>query len=149
MVSHNVNHGPVARRAERGDYVDRIHMVNIGPFHKGGGIGGILKGWMKRSIPVIKSEAKSLGKKLAVTALDTAYEVGRDILVNKKPPMEAVYDQGKRGFNQFQNNFSSKNENPKKAIKRKIPATSISRTRNAKRRRPIRKNNTGFRKVTL
>ena len=144
MVSHNVN--PRSGLAA----VDRIYLINIGPLQKGHGFGNILKGWVKRSIPVIKSEAKNLGKKLAVTALDTAYEVGRDILVNKAPK-EALEDQGRKGFQTFQQNFSKSSEETraKKAIKRKNPSTSISRIRNAKRRRPKSKNNTGFRKVTL
>ena len=119
---------------------------------KGHGIGGLFKGWLKRSIPVIKEKAKTLGKELAVTALDTAYDVGKDILIHKKSPKEAMYDQGKKGFKQIQNNitdsFKKEPNQPKKSIKKKRPSTSVSRIQNAKRKRP-RVNNTGFRKITL
>jgi hypothetical protein len=152
MVSHHANR-TTASSGTRPN-IEHFPAINISTSQKGHGIGGILQGWMKRSIPVIKQTAKSLGKNLAVTALDTAYEVGRDILVNKKSPKEAMIDQGNKGFQKFTSNFDSpfkKDEGQqKKSIKRKKPSTSVSRARNAKRKRPNRaKNITGFRKVTL
>ena len=87
---------PRSRPAYRGGY---ITLVNTGPLQKGGGLGGILKGWVSRAIPIIKAKAiplaKSIGRDLAVHTLDSAYNVGRDILVNKKDPLDAIYDQGK------------------------------------------------------
>ena len=158
MVSH------VAERhrttmTDTGRCIDHFPVINISTSQKGHGIGGILKGWLKRSVPVIKREAKTLGKKLAVTALDTAYDVGRDILVNDKSPKQAMADQGKQGIQKFASNIQNpfKQKDPvqqpaKKAIKRKASSTSVSRTRSVKRKRAnvLRKNNNfGFRKVTL
>ena len=157
MVSHVADHHRTTM-ADTGRRIEHFPVINISTSQKGHGIGGILKGWLKRSIPVIKREAKTLGKKLAVTALDTAYDVGRDILVNDKSPKQAMADQGKQGFQKFTSNLENpfKQKDPvqqptKKAIKRKASSTSLTRSRNIKRKRTnvIRKNNSGFRKVTL
>ena len=153
MVSHYVNRTTTSGTSPN---IEHFPVINISTSQKGHGFGGILKGWMNRSIPVIKQKAKSLGKNLAVTALATAYEVGRDILVNKISPKEAMVDQGNKGFQKFTSSFNNplkKDEvqHPKKSIKRKKPSTSISRSRNAKRKRTTNRANinTGFRKVTL
>ena len=67
-----------------------IYIYNSGHSRKGHGVGGIFKGWLRRTIPIIKSKvlptAKRLGKDIAVQVLDSAYTAGRDILVNKKRP---------------------------------------------------------------
>ena len=156
---------PRSRPAYRGGYVTVIH---TGPLQKGGGLGGVFKGWIKRAIPIIKAKAiplaKSVGRDLAVHTLDSVYNVGRDILVNKKDPLDAVYDQGKNEFSYIKNKiarpFQSENETPvkgykgavKRAIKRRAQSKSLSLTRNAKRKRPNRaltKVKGGFKKITL
>ena len=109
--------------------------------------------------------AKSVGRDLAVHTLDSVYNVGRDILVNKKDPLEAVYDQGKNEFsyikNKITNPFQREKKAPvngykgvvKRAIKRHAQSKSISLTRNAKRKRANRRfskiNEGGFKKITL
>ena len=95
--------------------------------------------------------AKSIGKDIAVQVLDSAYTAGKDMLVNKKDPIHAVYDQGVKevGNFKFANPLNkNKSRQPKKIIKRKNRSKSISRIRNAKRKRP-NSNLTGFRKITL
>ena len=128
-----------------------IYIYNSGHSRKGHGVGGIFKGWLRRTIPIIKSKyvplAKSIGKDIAVTVLDSAYTAGRDMLVNKKDP--SVYDQGVKEVGNFKFvNPKNASRRPKKIIKRKHPSKSISRIRNAKRKRP-NSNSTGFRKITL
>jgi hypothetical protein len=76
----------------------------------------MLKGWLKRQIPIIKSTAQNLGIDMAVGALDSIYEVGRDILLNKNP-VEAVYNQGKKEFNRFKNKFTNNLETRMKAVR--------------------------------
>ena len=137
------------------------HYVNTGHLQRGGGFGGMLKGWVSRAIPILKSKAillaKSFGRDLAVQTLDSAYEVGRDILVNKKTPLNAVYDQGKKEFAHFKNKFtkpSAATESPYRAIKRKQKERSLILNRNVKRKRANRKPGIskvkgGFRKVIL
>jgi len=140
-----------------------VNYVNTGHLQRGAGFGGILKGWVKRAIPIIKTKAimaaKSIGKDLAVQTLDSAYEIGKDILINKRKPMDAIYDQGKKEFDYFKNKitnpFQSTQSQPKKAIKRKASPTPLSLNRNVKRKRPrkntskVKRNTPGFRKVTL
>ena len=128
-----------------------IYIYNSGHSRKGHGVGGIFKGWLRRTIPIIKSKvvpmAKSIGKDIAVQVLDSAYTAGRDMLVNKKDPL--VYDQGVKEVGNFKFvNPKNISRQPKKVIKRKHPSKSISRIRNAKRKRP-NSNSTGFRKITL
>lgn len=159
MPSSDRKYTARARPAYRGGYVN---YVNTGHLQRGGGFGGILKGWIKRAIPIVKSKAitaaKSIGRDLAIQTLDSAYEVGKDILINKKDPLNAVYDQGKKEFNYFKNKITHPfrtTQNRPKAIKRKASSTSLSLTRAAKRKRPRKnlskrkKNSTGFKKVTL
>ena len=124
MVNMSTNNGNST------PYFQRVYYVNNGHLQKGHGIGGILKGWVTRSIPIIKTKAKSLEKDLAIQGLDTVYEMTRDKLVNIKDPLEV---------NNFQNksNTSKKDASqPKKAIKRKYSSKSFSRSRNIKRKRP-------------
>lgn len=151
---------PRTRPGYRGGYVTVIH---TGPLQKGGGLGGVLKGWIKRAIPIIKAKAiplaKSIGRDLAVHTLDSVYNVGRDILVNKKDPLDAVYEQGKNEVSYFKNKithpFQSKEKksvNKSRAIKRRTQSKSDSLFRNAKRKRPnksSKKVKGGFRKITL
>lgn len=153
-----------SRPAYRGGYVTVIH---TGPLQKGGGLGGILKGWIKRAIPIVKAKAKavaiplakSIGRDLAVHTLDSVYNVGRDILVNKKDPLDAVYEQGRNEVSYFKNKithpFQSEGENPvskRRAIKRRTQSKHASLIRNAKRKRAnksSKKVKGGFRKITL
>lgn len=157
MPSYKRKYTPESRPGYRGGYVNYI---NTGHLQRGGGFGGILKGWIKRAIPIIKSKAvplaKSIGRDLAVHTLDSAYEVGRNILVNKKDPLDAVYDQGKKEVNYFKDKITHpfQTNNRSKAIKRKSSLTPFSLNRNVKRKRPsgkftkIKRNNFGFRKVS-
>ena len=141
MASNSGNLFPDSIIPYRGKYT---YYVNNGHLQKGNGIGGILKGWARRAIPIIKSKAKSLGKDLAIQGLDSIYEAGRDMLVNIKDPPEV---------NNFKSTFTSTSNKdttrPKKAIKRKNSSKPISRRRNFKRKRPNQNFATGFRKVTL
>ena len=160
MRSSSKKISPRSRPAYRGGYVTVIH---TGPLQKGGGLGGILKGWIKRAIPIIKAKAiplaKSVGRDLAVHTLDSVYNVGRDILVNKKDPLDAVYDQGKNEFSYIKNKithpFQAEKKTPvnkPRAIKRRSQSKSLSLTRNAKRKRAnkaSKKVKGGFRKITL
>ena len=130
-----------------------IYIYNSGHSRKGHGVGGIFKGWLRRTIPIIKSKVvpmvKSIGKDIAVQVLDSAYTAGRDMLVNKKDPLESVYDQGVKEVGNFKFvNPKNASRRPKKIIKRKNSSKSISRIRNAKRKRP-NSNSTSFRKITL
>ena len=83
--------------------------------------------------------------------------MGRDILVNIKPPLNAVYDQGKIEFVNFKNKFNKPSEaieSPYRDIKRKQKERSLILNRTVKRKRAnrkpgISKGNVGFRKVTL
>ena len=122
---------------------DRYYYVNNGHLQKGHGIGGILKGWVNRSIPIIKTKAKSLLGDVAITGLDSVYEFGRDKLVDKlglkdTPKVSKFTNTSKKGVSQ-----------PKKAIKRKSSTKPSIRSRNIKRKRPNKNLTTGFRKVTL
>lgn len=137
MASNSGNLFPDSIIPYRGKYT---YYVNNGHLQKGNGIGGILKGWARRAIPIVKEKAISLGKDLAVQGLDSVYEWSRDKLVNKLNPLEV---------NNSKNTFTSKKDagRSKKAIKRKYSSKPISRNRNVKRKRPNKA--TGFRKVTL
>ena len=122
---------------------DRYYYVNNGRLQKGHGIGGVLKGWANRSIPIIKTRAKSLLGDVAITGLDSVYELARDKLVDKlglkdSPKVSKFTNTSKKGVSR-----------PKKAIKRKSSSKPISRSRNIKRKRPNKNFTTGFRKVTL
>ena len=122
---------------------DRYYYVNNGHLQKGHGIGGVLKGWVNRSIPIIKTKAKSLLGDVAITGLDSVYEFGRDKLVDKlglkdTPKVSKFTNTSKKGVSQ-----------PKKAIKRKSSMKPSIRSRNIKRKRPNKNFTTGFRKVTL
>ena len=121
----------------------RYYYVNNGRLQKGHGIGGVLKGWVNRSIPIIKTRAKSLLGDVAITGLDSVYELARDKLVDKlglkdSPKVSKFTNTSKKGVSR-----------PKKAIKRKSSSKPISRSRNIKRKRPNKNFTTGFRKVTL
>ena len=130
---------------------DRYYYVNNGHLQKGHGIGGILKGWVNRSIPIIKTKAKSLLGDVAITGLDSVYEFGRDKLVDKL----GLKDTPK--ITKFTNTLQTPAKSrPKKAIKRKASTASFSLNRNVKHKRPrkniskfTKNNKTGFRKVTL
>ena len=161
MPSTSKRLSPRSRPAYRGGYVTLVH---TGPWQKGGGLGGILKGWFKRAIPIVKAKAvplaKSLGRDLAVHTLDSVYNVGRDILVNKKDPLAAVYDQGKNEVSYFKNKithpFQTVEKKPatmkRRPIKRRTQSNSVSLIPTAKRRRANRiskKVKGGFKKITL
>ena len=122
---------------------DRYYYVNNGHLQKGHGIGGVLKGWVNRSIPIIKTKAKSILGDIAITGLDSVYELARDKLVDKlglkdTPKVSKFTNTSKKGVSQ-----------PKKAIKRKSSTKPSIRSRNIKRKRPNKNFSTGFRKVTL
>ena len=121
-------------------------LVNTGHLQKGGGLGGILTGWTRRAIPIVKEKGKALLKDLGIQALDSVYEVARNKLVSIKDPPKVT---------KLTLQTPAKSQ-PKKDIKRKASTTSFSRNRSVKRKRPrknsskLTKNNkTGFRKVTL
>ena len=115
------------------------------PSRKGHGVGAIFKGWLNRTIPIIKSKvgtmAEKVGKEVAEVALDSAYTASKDMLRSSK---------GRPTYNQVDDeNFTKPlSRQPKKAIKRKNHSKSISRIRNAKRKR-ANSDLRGFRKVTL
>ena len=132
-----------------GKYIP-IYFYNGGHSRKGHGVGGIFEGWLRRTIPIIKTKvlptAKRVGKDIAVQVMDSAYTAGRDMLVGKKD--QVVYDQSVKDVGNFK--FTkAKSRKPKKVIKRKKPTKSISRIRNAKRKRPNYNLTDGFRNVTL
>ena len=114
-----------------------IYIYNSGHLRKGHGVGGLFRGWVRWTIPIIKTKVlpttKRAGKDMAVQLMDSVYTAGRDMVVGKKD--QVVYDQSVKdvGNLKFTNPKSRK---PKKVIKRKKPAKSISRIRNAKRKRP-------------
>ena len=169
MPSSRKKSTPRSRPANRGGYV--VTVIHSGPLQKGGGLGGVFKGWIRRAIPIIKAKAiplaKSVGRDLAVHTLDSVYNVGRDILVNKKDPLDAVYNQGKNEISYIKNKitrpFQTEKKTPvngykavvKRAIKRHAQSKSLSVARNAKRKRANKKfrfskiNEGGFKKITL
>ena len=131
-----------------------IYIYNSGHSRKGHGVGGIFKGWLKRTIPIIKSKVlptvKRLGKDVAVQVLDSGYTAGRDMLVGKKDQSaddQSLKDVGNYKFSEPL--YKMKSRKAKKAIKRKKPSKSISRIRNVKRKRPNYNLSDGFRNVTL
>ena len=63
MVSHIADRH-LTTMTGTGRRIYHFPVINISTSQKGHGIGGILKGWLKRSVPVIKREAKTLGKKI-------------------------------------------------------------------------------------
>ena len=136
-----------------------VYIYNSGPLRKGHGAGGIFKGWLKRTIPIIKTKvvptAKRVGKDIAVQLMDSVYTAGRDMLVGKKDQSEnnveqyAVKDDA--NFKFAKPVIKKKSRQPKKVIKRKNTSKSVSRIRNAKRKRPNGRfeDLAGFRKQTL
>lgn len=127
-----------------------MHIYHSRASQRGHGIGGLFKGWLNRTIPIVKKKAIEVGKEMGVQLLDSAYNAGREALVtkiNKGTDPNATY------VRQIDKDspvsvIAKEIRHPKKPIKRKTPPGKISRTRNAKRKR-TNINNSGFRKITL
>ena len=125
------------------------YIYKRGPSRKGHGLGGFFKGWLNKTIPIIKAKvgptAKRLGKDVAVQALDSVYSAGRDMLLSNED--RPAYNQVDDGNFKYTTPVNIRRP-PKKAIKRKARSKPVSRIRNAKRKRP-NSDLAVFRKVTL
>ena len=119
------------------------------PSRKGHGVGAIFKGWLNRTIPIIKSKvgttAKKMGKDMAGVALDAAYTASKDMLHGNKGQL--IYNQVDDDNFNFTTPINTRRR-PKKAIKRKARSKPVSCIRNVKRKRP-NSDLGGFKKVTL
>ena len=108
-----------------------------GRSRKGHGIGATFKGWLNRTIPIIKSKvgttAKKMGKDMAGVALDAAYTASKDMLHGNKGQL--IYNQVDDDNFNFTTPINTRRP-PKKAIKRKARSKPVSHIQNVKCKRP-------------